>query len=816
MNLYGFQKGNKQKTSLRKAKIASAIAVALMPQLASAEEQAAQNSYNEIEVIEVSAQRRVESIQAVPIAISAFSDETLRKLGAENLNDLGLFTPGLETNNATATQTTFNIRGITTNDFGIGLDPAVAVYIDGVYVGRRGTSNLNFNDIERVEVLKGPQGTLFGRNSAAGAVNILTKRPVDDTEGSIQLTLGNYDKVKLEASYNTPLSDSVAMRTSVVRNYRGGYVDVVGQRDKIGNNNDWSFRNDILWQVNDDLEAVLRFDISEIDQDSRPAATLNTAYGSGDPYGAVETDWEDNKEVRDARGLSLEVNYDLGNMLFTSITAYRDFTRYNAMEDDGSAFDRAYFGSILDEDQSQFSQEFRLTGATEQFKWTLGATYFDEDMTQDTHANFNFQTLDGFAMTNAGIDPSMIPAIQPGLGMAGFFSQIVPAETIAQIMAGTPLQPEHVLGILVLNNYGRSFNELTNNRSQTKSYAVYGDGTYSLTDKLDLTLGLRYSVDKKTFDINTQYQNTIDMAFQGIEDIPIGLAFSVPTQSQQSDKWSKLTPRVVLDYQWTPQLMTYLSYAEGFKSGGYNTLGLAPPVDEETVKSTEVGMKSFWFEQKLKLNLSAFYYDYNDLQQHELDGPAGTVPTYNLRNVDAKGQGIELETQWQVTPQLILSANYGYLDTEYTKWGLFPWEDSVEESDSLLGEPISGMPKHNVYLAADHTVSLDSHLLNFHLDWVYTSERQTDIDGPSLPVLPYNPSEVKGLTDDNRIDSYSLLNARVSLLDEEGSYRISAYVDNLLDEEYLLGIGGQAMAVGSPIANRGLPRMFGVEFNYQF
>jgi len=792
----------------------SALSLALMAATGQAQE--SNEKLSQIEVIQVSAQKRVENIQHVPIAISAFSDEALKKLGAENLNDLGLYTPGLETNNATATQTTFNIRGITTNDFGIGLDPAVAVYIDGVYVGRRGTSNLNFNDIERVEVLKGPQGTLFGRNSAAGAVNIISKKADEETEGNILLTLGRYNKRKIEGMYNFALADNLYLRSSVVHNKRDGYVDVIGQQDHTGNENDWAFRTNLHWVISDQASADFRYDVSNIDQDGRPAATLNKGYGKGDPYGAVETDLEDNNERRKAKGLSAEFNYDFGNMLFTSITAHREFTRYNSMEDDGSAFDRAYFNSVLDEEQEQFSQEFRLTGQTEKLKWTVGANYFDEDIDQDTYVNFLFQTLDGFALTNAGFDPSTIKDIPRGYGMAGFFMQLIPQDIIMDIAQNSLLTPEQVYGVIALNNYNRPFSELSTSRSQTTSYAAYADATYALTDKLDVTLGLRYSVDEKTFDIDTAYQNVIDLGFPGYADVPIGVVFSIPTDSTQKDKWNKLTPRFVLDYQWNSDLMTYLSYAEGFKSGGYNTLGVAPPVKEETVKNLEVGMKSSWLDDSVKLNVSVFSYDYNDLQQHELDGPEGTVPTYNLRNVDAKGKGIELETQWQATDNLLLGINYGFLDTEYTKWGLFPWEDENNNTESLVGEPISGMPKHNLYLSADYFHYMEAHTLAFHLDYAYTSERQTIIDGPALAVLPYEPASIEGLTHDNKIDSYGIANARMTLMAEEANYQVSLYVDNLFDENYLLAIGGQAMAVGSPIANRGLPRMFGVKFSYNF
>ena len=772
-----------------------------------------------IEVINVTAQKRSENLQEVPIAITAFSEDAIRNIGASDLNDLGLYTPGFESNNATATQTAWTVRGITTNDFGIGLDPAVAVYIDGVYIGRRGTSNLNFNDVERVEVLKGPQGTLFGRNSAAGAVNIITKSPVNDYEGNVRVTLGNYKKRKIEGLVNLPINENWSFRGSYTSNNRDGHIKTFGRED-IGNEHDWGARAALFAEF-DDFEAVFRADVSRLNQDSRPAATLNTGYGPGDPFGVYHTDGGDDVyEARDVKGVSAELNWHFGDITFTSITAYREFERYNGMEDDGSAFDRAFFVSVLQEDQDQFSQEFRLTGASEKLKWTVGATYFQEDISQTTDAKFNSQSFDGFALTSIGVNPALIPNIQPGLGMAGLYQQIIPAQVLGGIVNETIFTPEQVLGLIVSANFGRPHVETTANANDIESYAAYADMTYSLTDKMDITVGLRYTRDEKTFDIFTEYQNEIIIPFTGYDNIPYGVAFSVPTDTTQNAKWNKLTPRFVVDYQWTRDFMTYASYSEGFKAGGFNTLGEAPPVDEETVENIEIGMKSSWFENQLRLNVALYKYDYTDLQNHELDGPAGSVPTFNLRNVDAEGEGAEVELKWQASRNLLVSVNYAYLDTEYTKWDFFPWE--VDEAaqglevEDRVGEPISGMPKTQYNIALDYSMETSVGDFNWHFDYAYSSERQQDIDGPSLPVLPYDPAQVKGLTTDNKIDSYGIANARVTFFPSDSNYEVSLYARNLFDEEYILAIGGQAMAVGSPIANPGLPRMYGVEVNYRF
>lgn len=794
------------------AKVSAAVAVALFSTVAIAEDN---ESAKGLEVIEVTAQKRVENVQEVPIAISAFSEEAIRTIGITEVNDLGLFTAGLETNNATATQTSFNIRGITTNDFGIGLDPAVAVYIDGVYIGRRGASNLNFNDVERVEVLKGPQGTLFGRNSAAGAIHIITKQAHEDFEGNVRVTLGNLGKVKFETIVNAPISDNLFFKGTYINNRRDGFVERIDGGDDLGNQKDWSATGQLRYVPSSELEAVLRFDISKLDQDSRPSATLNPGYGSGDPFGPVGMD-SDPREKRDVAGVSLEVNYDLGSMMLTSISSFREFQRLNRMEDDGSDFDRAHFESELDEDQSQWSQELRLTGQYGKLKWTAGATYFYEDIKQTTSINFFTQTLDGFALVRSGLNPAIIPNIPPGTGMAGFYGSLFP-QLIGQLVQATGQSPEQILGQIAQQNYGKPHRESMDNRNKTTSYALYADATYAVTDKLDLTVGLRYTYDEKDFDIFSEYQNVIEVGF-GVPDIPFGLAFPTPQDVKQSDSWGKLTPRVVLDYQWNDQVMTYISYSQGFKAGGFNTLGEAPPVEEETVTNTELGVKSTWFDNRLRFNASFYQYEYENLQRLELDGPSGGIPSFNLRNVDAEGNGIELELQWQATDDLVLAANYSHVDTEYTKWGLFPWEEDElaagQTVENRVGEAISGMPSDSGYVSADYFLDVAEGTLKFHVDATYVSERAQEIDLDPMPVLPYDPATVEGLTADNHIDGYTLINARICYQMEE--WEVSLYGTNLADENYLLDAGGQANAVGAIVAMPAQPRQYGLEFLYKF
>ncbi|MDF2179009.1 TonB-dependent receptor [Aliiglaciecola sp. CAU 1673] len=844
--------------AFRQTWVAASVATALLGFSASAQESPDKESVG-IEVLEVTAQKRVENIQQVPIAISAFSEQSLRKIGAQSINDLGNITPGFETNVTSPTQPKYDIRGIRTNDFGIGADPAVGIYVDDVYVGRSGSALMNFNDVERVEVLKGPQGTLFGRNTAAGAVRIINKKPTDDTEGNYRITLGNLNKRQFEGLYNTAISDDLFWRTSVNFSDRGGYVDAIRypnprtdedfkpMRVKLGDESSQGIRTALRYVPSDSLEMIWRAEFEEMDNDARPVYSANPSYyrqggGGLHPFGVYETDM-DAMESRHLFGTSLEINKELDIGTLTSITAYRRFDTENHTEDDGSGEARGFFSSNNLEHQKFFSQEFRLAGVTDGgMRWTVGTTYANEDIHQETIAEFMMESLDSFAINEslaaAGLPPTGAPSLGvPGImdlpvgtGLTNFLLQLIPNE-LAFLSGVTGVPVNDLAWRITRHNLGKPWTEVTENFGDYTSYALFADVTYPVTDKLDLTLGVRYTRDEKDFGILSQYQNQIDFPFPGVPSQDFGLAFATEyvlrddqgnpvldgngnvQPFEQDNTWTKLTPRVVLDYQWTNNLMTYASFASGFKAGGFNSLGAAPPFDQEEVDNMEIGMKSTLLDNKLKLNIAAFDYDYTNLQILRLTGSTGNIPVYNVRNVDAAGKGVEIESEWAVTDNFLLNFNYAYLDSEYTKYSLFVGETA---EDDLTGKPLAGVPKNRWFVGADYFIEAANGEYLLHLDVTTVDERSTAGDADSIARLPVNPALVPGLTGDNKVEGYSLVNARIAYRSND-DWQVALFARNLLDEEYLLsGYGGQGENTGSANLSPGLPRMWGVEFSQSF
>jgi iron complex outermembrane receptor protein len=240
-----------------------------------------------LEEVVVTAQKRSQSLQDVPIALSAFNATFLETTGVQNLGGLQQFTPGLDIESLSVTQPTYKIRGIGSGGLSIGTDPAVGIYTDGIYVGRSASSNVEFSDIERVEVLKGPQGTLFGRNAAAGAIQIITKKPVQETEGSVRVRAGNYDKMLGEAVYNTPLiEDELAARFNVIASSRDGYIDNALSGNDLGDESYYAGRASFLWTPQSATSARLSFDYNRLDQDPPFAIGLNPNFSpTGTPGG---------------------------------------------------------------------------------------------------------------------------------------------------------------------------------------------------------------------------------------------------------------------------------------------------------------------------------------------------------------------------------------------------------------------------------------------------------------------------------------------------------------------------------------------------
>lgn len=788
------------------------------------------NASSLMEEVVVTAQKREENLQSVPISISAFSGDALKEMGAESVSDLGRATAGVSMNNESVTQPAYNVRGIQTDDFTVGSDPAVALYVDGVYAARGAGAEIPLDDVERIEILKGPQGTLFGRNATGGAINYITKKPsLEGQEGSVTGSVGDFSRTKLDFTYNTPLSDTVAIRVGGSVNRRDGYLENANGRD-LNDIDSQSFRASILWEPNDKAQVLWRGEYSDMSQGSGTVSTTTeSVYNAGvydepyDLYGDISTDVQ-SLEERDLFGTSLEFNYFFDNATFTSLTAWRSMNVNFINDEDGSSDPGHYFASENIDDQDQFSQEFRLTGETDRLKWTLGATYSREHVDHTTDAIATTSMLENFAIYTAllndvdayqglglpgaalGLDSNSndkeiaevvngVRAVedayaQTGLSLATFLNQLT----------GLPLsylQPQ-VAGII---SEDPNWVESVHNTGTYESTAIYGDATYSVTENLNITAGLRYTYDEKEFTVKTGYNpgNSLFInPFTG-QPQPLGLFFynngidGGNVAQKYSDDWGALSGRFVMDYTFNDGSMVYGSVATGFKSGGFNSLsfgpGVEPSFDQEEVTNYELGYKGEFLDGKMRFNASAYYYEYDNKQDLNLIGTP--IPSYNITTLDAEGKGVDMELYWSVTDQWFVSANYSYIKTEITDY------DVILDEDDDTGKSLVNTPENTFYVMTEYTIPFDSAgelVLRADYSWVDEADGQFR----------------------DRLDSYYRANARATYNSASDNWSASLWVNNVTDEEDIRDFVGPGGAIGSYTVARRLPRMYGLDLTYRF
>jgi len=511
----------------------------------------------QLDDIVITSQRREELLQNVPITINYFDKDFIRTTGLQTLSDIDNFSPALEVDGSSITQPRFKIRGIGTTDFGIGTDPAVGIYQDDVYIGRSGYALLQFTDIERIEVLKGPQGTLFGRNSAAGAIQIITQKPTNETTAWLRGRYGNYDKKLVEAVVNTPVIDQkLLLRVNALYNSRDGFVDNADGGDDFYDEGYQAIRSSLLWAINESTELRYTFDFNHVDQQGPAAIGLNAVLSpnQGDVTKAIANDVIDNKEKRNLQAHTVNFQHDFPLATLTSISSYRQFKTQNREDEDGVGKKYAYLDSENREENQQFSQEIRFNSHTDHFDWVGGLIYSYEKGAQ----SLNISTY-----TNS-INAS--------------FQKSLPFAPVANF----PLPDDLV------------WTEAIENKLISQSMAAFADITWSVTDKLKLTFGVRHTRDKKRF----SWQNISNNFFPNIADqIYQSPAYPIAFKNNwfhSKKSWHNTSPRAVISYQWNKQLMSFFTYSQGYKSGGFNSQQIQSSFDPETVENFEGGIKSTW------------------------------------------------------------------------------------------------------------------------------------------------------------------------------------------------------------------------------
>jgi len=695
-----------------------------------------------LEEIVITATKRSESLQDVPIAVTAIDSRTIEQAGITNVEDIALRTPGFSMGTYSAAQPMLYIRGVGSNGRGAaGGEASVATFVDGVYMNRASAGATELFDLEAIEVLRGPQGTLWGKNAAAGVVNVRTQKPGQEFEAKVKVSAGNYESRGIQGLVSGPLSDTIAAKATVSVKERGDVFESAYSSDAdTGDMDSKALRAQLAFTPSSSFSGLITADhIKDERGGLNVNPQLNPGAGTGDivnflanggypilkgaipslpdlsavpKIGFHDTLLEDpgHQNVENS-GLSLQMDWDLDDITITSITAYRETETDMANSTVGmglQAFPIFDITQFTQEKSEMFSQEIRIAGSSDNINWQTGAYFFQEDVSRAEGGAF----LIGPAALL--VSPALIPA--EGLTLTDRFEQ----------------------------------------NAENNSIAVFGQGTWSVTDSLDLTFGARFSQDKKDF-------STVGTP-------GIGLFATEAYDINASEKWTSPTYNFSANYQFTNDVMAYVSAASGFKSGGWGTLpanklAAETPYDEETAVNFEVGVKSMLLDNTLRLNAAVFKTDYQDLQVAtnlpSCDTTICPVGTVNAGEADI--QGIEVEFEWGITEEFSLQGNYAYLDTEYSKFdspGLIPFE----------GNKLRNAPQNAYNLVALYETHLNSGAeLSYRAEYLFKGETEQEIQNYDV----------------SRKGEYSITNFRAGYTSAGSEWEVAAWVKNAGDEEYL-------------------------------
>ncbi len=681
-----------------------------------------------LEEITVTARKRSENLQDTPVAITAVSAAAIERKGMTQITDIAASTPSLTLQGSAplsgnSSAAIVFMRGIGQIDFTINTDPGVGVYVDGVYVARSAGAVLDLVDIERIEVLRGPQGTLFGRNTIGGAVNVVSQAPGDTFGGSVTATIGSSDRRQAQFTVDLPVSDTFRTKFSGLYHKREGYVTRLQTGEKIGDDDALAGRAQFEWTPSANFSALLSLDATKkreaqagvvplwFDGTAFPLAFLENArvIGGGcaadpnasrncfgaawmtnDPYATNAT--HPTRSDADTAGAGLTLNWDLDVINIKSITAYRTMDASFSRDTDNTPFNFLY--SDISQSQHQFSQELQFTGRAfeDRLKWLGGIYYFREKA----------------------------------------FENYVSAGDV---------------------NGAQGLNHTLNS-----NYALFGEATYDVTPKLHLTAGLRYTDETKRFRTDAK----IISGFRS----PIGTQIVTDT-SWQSREFKETSPRVTVAYDLGEDLMTYATWSKGFKSGGFNARYSSPvpaliPFDPEFATLYEAGLKYQTPQRNLRLNLAAFRTDYTNVQvEFSVPGVLGTI-TGNAAS--AKIDGVELEASWIPVSKLEIDATVSWLDARYT-------DASGATAGVTTGNKLPLTPKWSGSVSASYPFDLGAAgTLTPRFDYAYRSGVYNTADNAEIV-------HQKG---------YSVLNGAVAWEPAKGDLTLTLGGRNLTDERYLL------------------------------
>lgn len=705
----------------------------------------AQSGNLELEEIVVTALKRSQSLQDVPAAITAITGEMLDDLAVDDIQDLYVQTPGLAFSRAGGEGQVY-IRGVGSSAFGVTNDPSSAINQDGVYLTLANMGLTQFLDVDRIEVLRGPQGTLYGRNATAGAINIISRAPTEEAEGYAKASYGNWNRRQLEGAVGGSIGDGVRARIAAKYLNDDGYTKDLepGGSDDIDDQELGAFRATFEFDLGDSATLKLIGDWSDFKSNNRTAKPLDdlsfAVLLNAAPQDGIDVtrnnldtffDWE-------TGGITAELQWDLSDTVtLTSISAFRTYESDFFFNTDGTEQEVTRSTFVYETDQ--YSQELRLaSNGLDGWSWLIGGYFLDEDKSGAL---------------------GLGRATHPSLGQVSF---IIPNDDTAE------------------------------------SIAAFGQITYDVSDAITLSVGARYSDEKKTDESSV---GAIFGDFRGLA--AVGNVVQFNSRSDEAS-YNEFTPRFGLEYRPDEDSLFYATISKGFKSGGWNAFDNSPSFEPETLWSYEIGSKSELADGLVRFNTSAFYYDYKNLQVSAFRN--GLTITTNA--AEATVWGLEAEVNMRASEQLSINGSAAYLDATYDEFiSTFGNATGVD----LSGNRLNNAPKVSLNVNATYEVPL-------------SSGARVDIFGQ----LSYQSRVFHTQNNEDLIgqDGFALLDVRIAYVAEDESWEFAIFGKNLTDEEYFqntvrftsLSQGNPADVnnIGAGLGYPGEGLSYGVQASYRF
>ena len=718
-----------------------------------------------LEEIIVTARKREESIQDVPVSVTALSAAELQRSSLRDLRDITAYVPNLLVNKVTALQggASIAIRGVSYQEIDKSLDPGIGVLLDEVYLGTNAGQILENFDLERLEVLRGPQGTLFGKNTIGGAIAVFRTAPTKELGGKVQGTVGDFNREDIRGLLNLPMTENGGIKLWGSRLKNDGYIKNTTFNDWVGGQNFSNVGATIAYDITEDFDVSFTYERTQDKSDVGAFANFNKYFdeypystgqadapadlagffplinGLGDTgFRQFDTGSDEDHNSQNHRNdgdtnqdySNLILNYDLGDWEVKSITGYVDRNEHALTEYDANHFE--FLSVYADTDYQQFSQELRLNGSIGDVEMTSGLYYWYSDY--DTHST----TYDLFEWLGGLPD-----------GSVGTISQ----------------------------------------HGETESYAAFTSADWAVTDKITLSAGVRYTYEEKTLEpVGQQFF------------LPDGTPLQPPVSAVHSDEnWDKWSPRLGAQYSFTDNVMTYVSYSEGFKSGGFfgriTSGSNVRKFNPEEVSTYEIGLKSTWLDQRLRANAAIFSSDYTNKQEEIIvSDPDGNVDTVVVNASDATMDGAEIEVSAALYEGLTGFIQGGYLDAAYDEFLI----------DGIPGVPTDGSsldmrnaPEYTFGTGLNYVHSIFGHSeMSYDVTYNWRDSYQTIFDNDPL----------------GETDAAGFWNANIDFTYKE-MLTVSVYGRNLGDERFY-----RAVAI-PPVTTFGSwnePRNYGVTVTYNF